>query len=287
MPLRAATPPGIVGAPDPGGASDEVRHRQGDPPRRAPGRGLARDRRAVGQGRLAGDGRARRRRQRQLPRRAVRRRRRHRASTAAEAWATPTSSLKLRPPSHATARARPIGCASGATLDLVPVPGGEPASSSSGSRRARAHRRSRWTQVPRISRAQKMDALSSMANIAGYRAVIEAANRFGSFFTGQITAAGKVRARQGAHHRRRRRRSRRARCRARASARSSARSTSAPPSSDQVKSLGGEFLTVEIEESGEGAGRLREGDDQGVHRRRDRRCSARRPRTSTSSSRPR
>ncbi|MBJ3762807.1 Re/Si-specific NAD(P)(+) transhydrogenase subunit alpha [Maribius pontilimi] len=46
--------------------------------------------------------------------------------------------------------------------------------------------------VPRISRAQKMDALSSMANIAGYRAVIEAANNFGSFMTGQVTAAGKV-----------------------------------------------------------------------------------------------
>lgn len=46
--------------------------------------------------------------------------------------------------------------------------------------------------VPRISRAQKMDALSSMANIAGYRAVIEAGNNFGKFFTGQITAAGKV-----------------------------------------------------------------------------------------------
>ncbi|MBE9078621.1 Re/Si-specific NAD(P)(+) transhydrogenase subunit alpha [Romeria aff. gracilis LEGE 07310] len=46
--------------------------------------------------------------------------------------------------------------------------------------------------IPRISRAQKMDALSSMANIAGYRAVIEAANQFGRFFTGQITAAGKV-----------------------------------------------------------------------------------------------
>jgi len=46
--------------------------------------------------------------------------------------------------------------------------------------------------VPRISRAQKMDALSSMANIAGYRAVTEAANSFGRFFTGQITAAGKV-----------------------------------------------------------------------------------------------
>ena len=46
--------------------------------------------------------------------------------------------------------------------------------------------------VPRISRAQKMDALSSMANIAGYRAVIEAGSHFGRFFTGQITAAGKV-----------------------------------------------------------------------------------------------
>jgi len=46
--------------------------------------------------------------------------------------------------------------------------------------------------VPRISRAQKMDALSSMANIAGYRAIIEAGNQFGRFFTGQVTAAGKV-----------------------------------------------------------------------------------------------
>ncbi len=47
-------------------------------------------------------------------------------------------------------------------------------------------------QIPRITRAQKMDALSSMANIAGYRAVIEAASFFGRFFTGQVTAAGKV-----------------------------------------------------------------------------------------------
>jgi NAD(P) transhydrogenase subunit alpha len=46
--------------------------------------------------------------------------------------------------------------------------------------------------VPRISRAQKMDVLSSMANVAGYRAVIEAANNFGRFFTGQMTAAGKI-----------------------------------------------------------------------------------------------
>lgn len=46
--------------------------------------------------------------------------------------------------------------------------------------------------VPRMSRAQKMDALSSMANIAGYRAIIEAAEHFGGFFTGQVTAAGKI-----------------------------------------------------------------------------------------------
>ena len=46
--------------------------------------------------------------------------------------------------------------------------------------------------VPRISRAQSLDVLSSMANIAGYRAVVEAAHEFGRFFTGQVTAAGKV-----------------------------------------------------------------------------------------------
>ena len=46
--------------------------------------------------------------------------------------------------------------------------------------------------IPRISRAQKMDALSSMANIAGYRAIVEASQHFGRFFTGQITAAGKI-----------------------------------------------------------------------------------------------
>ena len=109
-------------------------------------------------------------------------------------------------------------------------------------------------QVPRISRAQKMDALSSMANIAGYRAVIEAANRFGSFFTGQFTAAGKVPPGEGA----------RSSAPAspvsprsvprRASARSSARSTCAPPPRSRSKSLGGEFLTVTIKEAGEGQG---------------------------------
>ena len=46
--------------------------------------------------------------------------------------------------------------------------------------------------VPRISRAQAMDVLSSQANVAGYRAIIEAANEFGRLFTGQVTAAGKM-----------------------------------------------------------------------------------------------
>src|SRR5690349_22817174 len=46
--------------------------------------------------------------------------------------------------------------------------------------------------VPRISRAQSMDVLSSMANVAGYRAVVEAAHEFGRMFTGQVTAAGKM-----------------------------------------------------------------------------------------------
>lgn len=107
--------------------------------------------------------------------------------------------------------------------------------------------------VPRISRAQKMDALSSMANIAGYRAVIEAANRYGSFFTGQITAAGKVPPAKvliiGAGV-------------AGLAALGAAKGLGAivrafdvrPAVEDQVKSLGGEFLTVHIKESGEGQG---------------------------------
>jgi H+-translocating NAD(P) transhydrogenase subunit alpha len=108
-------------------------------------------------------------------------------------------------------------------------------------------------QVPRISRAQKMDALSSMANISGYRAVTEAANRFGSFFTGQFTAAGKVPPAKvliiGAGV-------------AGLAALGAAKGLGAivrafdvrAAVEDQVKSLGGEFLTVTIKESGEGQG---------------------------------
>src|SRR5664279_826428 len=108
-------------------------------------------------------------------------------------------------------------------------------------------------QVPRISRAQKMDALSSVADISGYRAVIEAANRFPSFFTGQFTAAGKVAPAKvliiGAGV-------------AGLAALGAAKGMGAivrsfdvrAAAEEQVKSLGGEFLTVTIKESGEGQG---------------------------------
>ncbi len=107
--------------------------------------------------------------------------------------------------------------------------------------------------VPRISRAQKLDALSSMANIAGYRAVIEAAYEFGSFFTGQITAAGKVPPAKvlviGAGV-------------AGLAAIGAARSLGAivrafdtrPAVAEQVRSMGAEFLMLEFKEDGEGAG---------------------------------
>jgi NAD(P) transhydrogenase subunit alpha len=107
--------------------------------------------------------------------------------------------------------------------------------------------------VPRITRAQKMDALSAMANIAGYRAVIEAANHFSRFFGGQMTAAGKVEPAKvlviGAGV-------------AGLSAIGSARSLGAivkafdPRSAtrEQVQSMGADFLEVNIEEEGEGKG---------------------------------
>jgi len=107
--------------------------------------------------------------------------------------------------------------------------------------------------VPRISRAQKLDALSSMANIAGYRAVIEAAHHFGRFFTGQITAAGKVPPAKvfiiGAGV-------------AGLAAIGAASGLGAivrandtrPEVADQIKSLGGEFIPVEYQEEGTGTG---------------------------------
>jgi NAD(P) transhydrogenase subunit alpha len=101
--------------------------------------------------------------------------------------------------------------------------------------------------VPRISRAQSLDVLSSMANIAGYRAVIEAAHVFGRFFTGQVTAAGKVPPAKvlvvGAGV-------------AGLAAIGTARSLGAivratdprPEVADQVRSLGGEYLAVNVEQ---------------------------------------
>jgi len=107
--------------------------------------------------------------------------------------------------------------------------------------------------VPRISRAQSLDVLSSMANIAGYRAVIEAAHVFGRFFTGQVTAAGKVPPAKvlvaGAGV------AGLAAIGAASSLGAIVRATDPRPEvADQVKSLGGEFLAVdvEVEESTDG-----------------------------------
>lgn len=107
--------------------------------------------------------------------------------------------------------------------------------------------------VPRISRAQSMDVLSSMANIAGYRAVIEAAHVFGRFFTGQVTAAGKVPPAKvlvaGAGV------AGLAAIGAAGSLGAIVRATDPRAEvADQVRSLGGEFLAVEVEQEAGGDG---------------------------------
>jgi NAD(P) transhydrogenase subunit alpha len=108
-------------------------------------------------------------------------------------------------------------------------------------------------QIPRITRAQKMDALSSMANIAGYRAVVEAASFYGRFFTGQMTAAGRVAPAKvlviGAGV-------------AGLAAIGAARGMGAivrafdtrPTVKEQVKSMGAEFIELNVHEDGEGTG---------------------------------
>ena len=108
------------------------------------------------------------------------------ADSAADIWSGSDIILKVRPPEGDQAR----GLKDSQTLISFLYPGQNPElleqlTGSGGTALA-------MDSVPRISRAQKMDALSSMANIAGYRAVVEAAQHFGRFFTGQITAAGKV-----------------------------------------------------------------------------------------------
>jgi NAD(P) transhydrogenase subunit alpha len=102
--------------------------------------------------------------------------------------------------------------------------------------------------VPRISRAQSLDVLSSMANIAGYRAVVEAAHSFGRFFTGQVTAAGKVPPAKvlvvGAGV------AGLAAIGAAGSLGAIVRATDPRPEvADQVKSLGGEYLSIESAEA--------------------------------------
>lgn len=104
----------------------------------------------------------------------------------AEAWAAGDVVLKVNPPeAHEVELLR-----EGATLASFIWPSKNPELLEQ--LRARKVTTLAMDAVPRISRAQKLDALSSMANIAGYRAVVEAANLFGRFFTGQMTAAGKV-----------------------------------------------------------------------------------------------
>ena len=101
--------------------------------------------------------------------------------------------------------------------------------------------------VPRISRAQSLDVLSSMANIAGYRAVIEAAHVFGRFFTGQVTAAGQGAAGEGARGRCRRGRPGGDR-RGRRAGRDRAGHRPAPRGGRPGQSLGGEYLAVDVAE---------------------------------------
>lgn len=106
--------------------------------------------------------------------------------TAAALWKAADIVVKVRPPSEAEAKR----LRKGQTLISMFWPGQNEALLEIA--RDKGATVVAMDMVPRISRAQKMDALSSMANIAGYRAVIEAGANFGRFFTGQVTAAGKV-----------------------------------------------------------------------------------------------
>ena len=166
---------------------------------------------------------------------------------ALELWANADIVLKVRPPSIEEAQRLKTGATlisfiwpaqSGALLDVLATRGATVLA---------------MDCVPRISRAQKLDALSSMANMAGYRAVIEAAQHFGRIFTGQITAAGKMPPAKvlviGAGV-------------AGLAAIGAARGLGAivrafdtrPEVGQQIESMGAEFLSVEVEEEGGGGG---------------------------------
>ncbi|MDD9910300.1 MAG: Re/Si-specific NAD(P)(+) transhydrogenase subunit alpha [Ahrensia sp.] len=169
------------------------------------------------------------------------------ARSAAELWKQADVVAKVRPPTTAEAKK----ARSGQTVISFVYPSDnkkllETAKTANSTLIA-------MDMVPRISRAQKMDALSSMANIAGYRAVIEAGNNFGRFFTGQVTAAGKVPPAKvlviGAGV-------------AGLAAIGTAQSLGAivrafdvrPEVAEQIESMGAEFLFLDFEESGSGEG---------------------------------
>ena len=164
-----------------------------------------------------------------------------------ELWAKGDLLLKINPPSK-----EEVGLVKeGATLISFAYP-----ARNEDLLQALGQRQINWMAmdcVPRISRAQSMDALSSMANVAGYRAVVEASHEFGRFFTGQITAAGKVPPAKilviGAGV-------------AGLAAIGAARNMGAivrafdtrPAVQEEVKSLGGDFLMLDFEEDGAGSG---------------------------------
>ena len=167
--------------------------------------------------------------------------------SAAEIWAKADILLKIRPPQEGEVEL----AREGATLiSLI-----QPAQNGDLLERLAKRRVNAIAMdaVPRISRAQSMDALSSMANIAGYRAMVEAAGEFGRFFTGQITAAGRVPPARvlviGAGV-------------AGLSAIGTAVKLGAivrafdtrPTVRDEVRSMGAEFLELEFEEDGTGEG---------------------------------
>ena len=123
---------------------------------------------------------------RQLPTRRMRRQGVKIVDTAAQLWSDADVIVKVREPSAEEIEAAPDGKT---LISFI-----WPAANEDLLEKLKEKNMSvlAMDMVPRISRAQKMDALSSMANIAGYRAVVEAGNNFGRFFMGQMTAAGKV-----------------------------------------------------------------------------------------------
>ncbi len=166
---------------------------------------------------------------------------------ATEVWANADLVMKIRPPSEEEVSL----LKEGATLiSFIQPAQNEELVKSLAERKVNAIA---MDCVPRISRAQSMDALSSMANVAGYRAMVEAAHEFGRFFTGQITAAGKVPPAKvlviGAGV-------------AGLSAIGTARNMGAivrafdtrPAVKEEVESLGAEFLELDFEEDGSGSG---------------------------------